>query len=92
MRSSLLRPMPNEIVDEALLTWKRRRRALADNEGAAAVMLLPPREVVMVVDALHGLGLQDLQHAIDHPVAARVGVLAGDAHRRKVIIGERRAQ
>jgi hypothetical protein len=71
---------------------ERRRRALADDERAAAVVLFPPREVVMVVHALHGLGLQDLQHAIDHPVAARVGVFTGDAHRRQVIIGERRAE
>src|SRR5207249_699054 len=45
-------------------------------------------EVVVVVDLVHRLGAEDLEHLVDHDVAAGVGVLARELHRRDVGVAE----
>jgi hypothetical protein len=45
-------------------------------------------EVVVVVDLVGGGRAEDLQHLVDDDVAARVGVLARERHRRDVVAPE----
>src|SRR6185436_13716273 len=71
---------------------ERGRRALADDEPLLAVVLFPPGEVVVVVDAQLVARAEDAQHAVDDPVTAGIGILAGDVHRCEIAVGERRAE
>src|SRR6185503_19626927 len=79
-------------ADEAELPGERGRRALADDEPLLAVVLFPPGEVVVVVDAQLVARAEDAQHAVDDPVTAGIGILAGDVHRCEIAVGERRAE
>ena len=51
-------------------------------------MLLPPREVVVVVHLVRRCGAEDLEHLVADDVAAGVGVLARELHRRDVRLAE----
>ena len=55
------------------------------------MVLLPPREVVVVVHLVLGLRAEDLEHLVDDDVAAGVGVVARELHRRDVRLAELRA-
>src|SRR5262245_40522729 len=66
--------------DKSLLTGKSRRRALAHDPEVLAVVRLAPGVVVMVVDGLGDVAADDLAHPLHDPLAAGIGVTAGELH------------
>ena len=85
------RLVAHRAADEALLARTGRRAALADHPVRSTEVLLPPREVVVVVHLVRRLGAEDLEHLVDDDVAAGVGVVACELHRRDVRLAELRA-
>ena len=73
---------------EAGLSRERRCASLPDHPHALAEVLLEPREVVVVVDLVVGLGAEDPQDPVDDPVAPRVGIVAGEPHRLEIPLAE----
>src|SRR4029450_8529869 len=84
------RGVGHRATDEAALTRKRRRCALAHDPQITLAMTLAPGVVVMVVHRVGRLGAEDAAHALYHPFAPRIGILAGKRHRRDVT-GAKRA-
>src|SRR5262249_56185313 len=75
-------------ADEAALARERRRRALAHHPQVTLAVALAPGVVVMVVDAVEHLAADDRAHLLDHPLAARIGVFAGERHAGEILLPE----
>src|SRR5258708_6785995 len=75
-------------ADEAALARERRRCALAHDPQITLTMAFAPGVVVMVVDRVEELGAEDPAYALHHPLAARIGIMAGQRHRREIACAE----
>ncbi len=82
------RVVAHRSADKAALAGKRRRRALAHHPQFTVAVRLPPRIVVVVVHGVDDLTADDLAHALDHPLAAGIGILARQRHGRDVLAAE----
>src|SRR6516162_3386228 len=75
-------------ADEAALAREGRRRALAHDPQIALAVALAPGVVVMIVDGVEHLAAEDRARLLDHPLAARIGVLAGERHAGEILLPE----
>ncbi len=75
-------------ADEAALAREGRRRALAHHPQRAVAVALAPSVVVVVVHGVEHLAADDRTHALDHPLAARVGVLARERQGGEILAAE----
>lgn len=83
------RRLADRRADEALLAGEGGGAALADDPDVGAHVPLAPGEVVVVADLVGRGGAEDLEHPVDDDVATGVGVVAGERHRRDVVLPER---
>src|SRR5262249_10517183 len=67
-------------ADEAALSRQCRGRAFAPNPQITVAVALAPGVVVMVMHAVGDCAADDFAHALDHPLAPRIGIAAGDFH------------
>src|SRR5258707_7313273 len=67
-------------ADDAALSRKCRGRAFAHHPQIAVPVALAPGVVVMVMHAVGDCAADDFAHALDDPLAPRIGVAAGNFH------------
>src|SRR5208337_5664314 len=75
-------------ADEAALAGKGGRCTLAHDPQIAPVMRLAPGIVVVVVHGVGDRAADDGAHALNHPLAAGIGVAAGELHGGDVAAAE----
>src|SRR5262249_1006920 len=75
-------------ADQPALARESRGSALPDDPQLAAAMALAPGIVVVIVDAVRHRRADDAADALDHPLAAGIGVRAGERHAGEVLPAE----